>query len=236
MTIEAQVQHDYVEDWVESPVEMMDTVGIDEDTEIAATGMPRAWFMSHEDNEASSADVILGNVIHKYGDEADIKAYRESETFNIERALGEPGWKFPTARNGRNENMVIAEGSDASAIETVVRDTDVHLFADAASYTGHELGHENRQTDESYGRVEEVLEQDLGEDTGLVTIKNFPYFHDTASQKREEANFSEYVTHVADQVDDLYDEATVIGQSTDPEQLNSRTDPGVVYILGEQRL
>lgn len=236
MTAEARTQHDYVEDWVESPVEMMDAAGIDEDTEIAATGMPRAWFVNHRDNEASSADVILRNVIHKYGDEADVKAYRESDSLNIERASGEPGWKFPSARNGRNENMVIAEGPDASAIETVVRDPDVHLFADAASYTGHELGHENRQAEEPYGRVEEVLEQDLGENTGLVTIKNFPYFHDTASHKREEANFSEYVTRVADQVDDLYDEATVIGQSMDPEQLDSDTDPGLVYILGEQRL
>lgn len=231
----SQSEHDYVDEWVETPFEIIEKAGIDENSEVVATGMPRAGFLSHRGNEASSADRVISNIFFQYGEDANVKAYRENDGVNVERAAGEPKWKFPSARRGRNENLVVAEGPDPSIMNAVVRDPDVHVFADAASYTGHEIGHENRQSDEPYGRIEEILSEDLGADTGLVTIKNFPYFHDTAASKREEADFSEYITRVGDQVDDLYEQATIVGGSYDLSEMASDEDPGMIYVLGEGR-
>lgn len=231
----SQPKHEYVDEWVDNPSKIIEKTGIDENSEVAATGMPRAWFMSHKDNEASSADKVISNILFQYGEDADVKAYRENDEINVERALGEPKWRFPSGRKGRNENLVVAEGPDTSVMDSVVRDPDVHVFADAASYTGHEQGHEHRKSEEPYGRVEEILSEDLGADTGLVTIKNFPYFNDIAASERDEADFSEYVTRVGDQVDDLYDQATVVGESYDPSEMASDDDPGIVYVLGEGR-
>ena len=227
--------HEYVDDWVEGPNEVIEDVGIDENTEIAATGMPRAWFMDHRENEASSADKLLRNVFFQHGTDANVIAYRESDEFNVERALGEPAWKFPEGRQGRNEGLTIVEGPDASAMENVVIDPDLQVFAGATSYTGHELGQENRQSGVPYGRTDEILTQDLGADTGLVTVNNMAYFHDFGADERDEADFEEYVTRVSDQVDDLYESTTVIGERYDMPEPSEDQAPGMVYVLGEGR-
>lgn len=228
-------EHSYIEEWVKSPEDIIKQANIDEDSEVAVTGMPRAWFMTHRNNEASSADKLISEILHSQGEDADIKAYRESDTTNVERKLGEPGWRFPSGRTGRNENLVIAEAPTTSIMHSVVLDPDVHVFADAASYTGHELGHEHRQSEEEYGRIQEILQEDLGADTGIVTVKNFPYFHDTGSETRDEADFEEYINRVGDQVDDLYEEATTIGESLSPEDIPEDGNPHTVYVLGKGR-
>jgi|GEM_PF-3997979 len=229
------LNHDYVEEWVTDPIEAIEMANIDENSEVVATGMTRAWHMPHKDNKASSSDQILSNILHKYGEDADIKAYRESEEYFVDRALGEPRWRFPSARKGRNENLTVVGGQDPSVLENFTRDPDVHVFADAPSYTGHEIGMEHRQTDESYGRISEILEEDFGAETGIVTIENFPYFTDIAADKRNEADFEEYVTKVDEHVQDLYEHTELVGQAFRPSEVPHDADPGTVYVIGRER-
>lgn len=234
-----QKENEVVDEWVQTPHEVMDEAGIEENTEIVATGKPRAGFWSHRDNEAHSADVLLRNVLHQFEDEANVVAYNESEgPARVERKEGEPKWKFPSARKGRNTNMTVVYAEDPSKVEMATRDPEVHVFADTTTWTGHELGHENRQSDEPYGRIDEVLDTDLGADIGIATIKSLPFFNDIASDQRDEADFDEYVSKVADQVDDLYESSTVIGEdrSYGAQETGVERTPNTVYVMGEDRL
>lgn len=235
-TEQLQTEHDYIDSWVDSPREIIEAAGIEEGTEVIATGMPRARHIGHRENEASSTDRLVSNIFSQYGDKADVKAYEESNGFEVRRAEGRPQWEFPSAREERNENLVVVvEGSDPSVMENFARDPEVHIFAGAVSYTGHELGMENRQSSGKYGRVDEMLSEDFGADTGIVTVENVPYFHDFVSDERDEADFGEYVTTVAEQVDDLYNTVTVVGTSRDPSELAPDQKPEMVYIMGEGR-
>ena len=120
----------------------------------------------------------------------------------------------------------------------LTNEPDVQVFADFASWTGHEIGLESRQ--EEYG-LEDIKETDFGAETVIASSKQFPYFNDTAADKREDSDFGEYVQEAESHVQEIgpgYD-TEIIGRSgplQDPEEMPADLNSaGQVYIMGERK-